>query len=110
MSLTRKDLENIAHLARLGLTEEQVPVYVRSLSSIIEFVEQLKGAKTDSVEPMAHPLEGQAQRLRADEVTARDAHEWWRQVRDESARHAAEMASRVPPSPGTPRGEEIASR
>lgn len=75
MSLTRKDLENIAHLARLEIAEAQMPVYVQSLSSIIAFVEQLKAAATDEVEPMAHPLEGQAQRMRPDQVTERDAHE-----------------------------------
>ena len=53
MSLTRNDVENIAHLARLALTEEQLPVYVDSLSKIFSFVEQLNGADIASVEPMA---------------------------------------------------------
>jgi len=42
-----------------------------------EMVEQLEGAETDNVEPMAHPLH-MAQRLRADEVTEvdrRDVHQ-----------------------------------
>jgi aspartyl-tRNA(Asn)/glutamyl-tRNA(Gln) amidotransferase subunit C len=75
MTLTRKDVENIAHLARLEITEKELPVYVDSLSRIINFVEQLNRAKTDDVEPMAHPLAGQTQRLRSDEVTEHDAHE-----------------------------------
>ncbi len=75
MNLTRKDVENIAHLARLQLTEQQLPVYVDSLSRIMNFVEQLKTADTARVQPMAHPLSGQTQRLRADEVTEKDDRE-----------------------------------
>lgn len=75
MSLTRAQVEGIARLARLQITEEQLPVYVDRLSRIIDFVEQLSAAKTDDVEPMAHPLAGQVQRLRADEVRETDQHE-----------------------------------
>ena len=75
MSLTRAQVEGIARLARLQITDEQMPQYVDRLSRIIEFVEQLSAAKTDDVEPMAHPLAGQVQRLRADEVRETDQHE-----------------------------------
>ena len=68
MSLTRKDVEGIAHLARLSITEDELPVYVESLSKIVSFVEQLNGAAVDSVEPMAHPLADHVQRMRLDEV------------------------------------------
>ena len=68
MSLTRRDVENIAHLARLAIAEDQLPVYVDSLSKILSFVEQLNAADTSAVEPMAHPLAEQVQRLRPDEV------------------------------------------
>ena len=72
MTLTRRDVENIAHLARLQITEAEMPVYVSSLSAILAFVEQLSGAATDDIVPMAHPLEGQVQRLRVDAVTESD--------------------------------------
>jgi aspartyl-tRNA(Asn)/glutamyl-tRNA(Gln) amidotransferase subunit C len=75
MSLTRQDVEKIAHLARLSITEAEMPVYVKSLSSIVDFVADLSKARTDAVEPMAHPLSGQSQRLRADVVTDGDRHE-----------------------------------
>lgn len=74
MSLTRHDVENIAHLARLALSEEQLPVYVDSLSKIFDFVAQLDAAPTASVEPMAHPLADQVQRMRLDEVLDVDQH------------------------------------
>jgi aspartyl-tRNA(Asn)/glutamyl-tRNA(Gln) amidotransferase subunit C len=75
MSLTRQDVEKIAHLARLSITEEEMPVYVASLSSIVDFVAELSRVETGSVEPMAHPLDGQRQRLRADEVSESDHRE-----------------------------------
>jgi aspartyl-tRNA(Asn)/glutamyl-tRNA(Gln) amidotransferase subunit C len=75
MSLTRQDVEKIAHLARLAITDQEMPVYVGSLSAIVNFVDELSKAQTDRVEPMAHPLEGQHQRLRADVVTETDHHE-----------------------------------
>ena len=75
MSLTRTDVEGIARLARLQITEAELPVYVDSLSKILSLVEQLNAADTNSVEPMAHPLEGEVQRLRPDLVTERDQHQ-----------------------------------
>ncbi len=75
MSLTRHDVENIAMLARLAINEAELPVYVDSLSKILNFVEQLNQAETDNVEPMAHPLADQVQRMRADEVLEQDHHE-----------------------------------
>ncbi len=47
MSLTRTQVEGIAHLARLEITEAQMPVYVDSLSRIIEFVEQIDVGRHD---------------------------------------------------------------
>ncbi len=72
MTLTRRDVENIAHLARLEITEAEMPVVVVSLSAILAFVEQLSNAATEGVVPMAHPLEGQVQPLREDRVTELD--------------------------------------
>lgn len=75
MSLTRTDVENIARLARLAVTDAEKDAYARSLSSIFDMVAQLNAVDVSQVEPMAHPLSGQVQRLRADEVTATDEHE-----------------------------------
>jgi aspartyl-tRNA(Asn)/glutamyl-tRNA(Gln) amidotransferase subunit C len=75
MSLTPKDVRNIAHLARLEIGDAEMQKVVGNLSRILEFVEQLGTADTSTVEPMAHPLHGQKQRLRPDEVTETDRHE-----------------------------------
>ncbi len=68
VSLTRQQVEHIATLARLEFDEAEIPDFVDKLGSIVDFVDQLQQADTDSVEPMAHPLD-QVQRLRPDEVT-----------------------------------------
>ena len=70
MSLTPDQIETIAGLARLALKPEEIPVYAESLSRILGLVGELEKAETASVEPMAHPLDGQVQRLRVDEVTS----------------------------------------
>jgi aspartyl-tRNA(Asn)/glutamyl-tRNA(Gln) amidotransferase subunit C len=75
MSLTRQEVEKIAHLARLSISEQEMPIYVTSLSSIVAFVDELSRVDTGTVLPLAHPLEGQHQRLRADVVSAADQHE-----------------------------------
>jgi aspartyl-tRNA(Asn)/glutamyl-tRNA(Gln) amidotransferase subunit C len=75
MSLSRHDVQNIAHLARLAITEAELAVYVDSLSKILSFVEQLNAADTAAVEPMAHPLAAQVQRMRPDEVLDADLRE-----------------------------------
>ncbi len=55
MSLTRQDVEKIAHLARLSITEQEMPVYVTSLSSIVDFVDELSRAETGSVRAHGAP-------------------------------------------------------
>ncbi len=75
MSLTRAQVAGIARLARLQIAEAEMPVYVDSLSRIVDFVDQLAAVDTSRVEPMAHPLAEQVQRLRPDEVTESDRHE-----------------------------------
>lgn len=78
MSLDKAEVENIAHLARLAVSEEDIPEYARNLSSILELVEQMSAVDTSDVEPMAHPLD-MAQRLRPDEVTETDQRELFQQ-------------------------------
>jgi aspartyl-tRNA(Asn)/glutamyl-tRNA(Gln) amidotransferase subunit C len=75
MTIERRDVENIARLARLALSAEEVPQYVEGLTRILGMVEQLQRADTAGVTPMAHPLPGQRQRLRADSVNESDQHE-----------------------------------
>lgn len=68
MSLDKEQVQHIATLARLKLSESEFVESVEKLSKIVDFVDQLSQADTDGVVPMAHPLHA-AQRLRPDAVT-----------------------------------------
>ncbi|HIG79897.1 MAG TPA: Asp-tRNA(Asn)/Glu-tRNA(Gln) amidotransferase subunit GatC [Cycloclasticus sp.] len=68
MSIQSEDVLKIAHLARLGIQQEQVELYASDLSNIMNLVEQMNQVDTSDIEPMAHPLD-QSQRLRSDVVT-----------------------------------------
>ena len=68
MPISREDIEKVAVLARIRVDDEQVSALEKDLGNILDLVDQLGAADTDSVEPMAHPLNA-VQRLRADEVT-----------------------------------------
>lgn len=70
--MKRTEIETIAHLARLDLTEAEIPVYQASLARILELAGELNRADVAGVTPMAHPLPGLTQRLRSDEVTESD--------------------------------------
>ena len=68
MSLKKSDVENIAHLARLAVSGDELDSVAGDLSGILDFVEQMNEVDTSDVTPMAHPLH-MAQRLREDRVT-----------------------------------------
>lgn len=77
MALERSDVEKIAHLARLGLTESEIPQTTATLNNILGLIDAMKAVDTTGIEPLAHPLEA-TQRLRADTVTEqnqRDAYQ-----------------------------------
>jgi aspartyl-tRNA(Asn)/glutamyl-tRNA(Gln) amidotransferase subunit C len=68
VTISRKDIEKVAVLARIRVDDEQVSALEKDLGNILDLVDQLGAADTESVQPMAHPLDA-VQRLRADEVT-----------------------------------------
>jgi aspartyl-tRNA(Asn)/glutamyl-tRNA(Gln) amidotransferase subunit C len=79
MSLGPIEVKKIAHLARLAISEADIPVYVRNLSAILQLVEQMNVVDTSGVEPMAHPLDI-AQRLRPDVVSETDQREHFQAI------------------------------
>lgn len=56
MSLTAQEVQWVAHLARLQLTETELETMTRQLSAIVAYVDQLQQLDTSGVEPMAHAL------------------------------------------------------
>ncbi|MFL1404314.1 Asp-tRNA(Asn)/Glu-tRNA(Gln) amidotransferase subunit GatC [Marinobacter sp. M1N3S26] len=71
MTISRKDIEKVAVLARIQVDDEQVSALEKDLGNILDLVDQLSAADTESVEPLAHPLDA-VQKLRPDEVTESD--------------------------------------
>lgn len=56
MSISIRDVEHVAELARLELTEEEKTAYAEQLNEILQYVEKLNELDTDSVEPTSHVL------------------------------------------------------
>ncbi len=54
--ISKKDVEHIAKLARLGLTQKEVKKFRVELSSILAYIEKLKEIDVSKVEPTSHPL------------------------------------------------------
>jgi aspartyl-tRNA(Asn)/glutamyl-tRNA(Gln) amidotransferase subunit C len=79
MSLTANDVKKIAHLARLGIAEQDVDHYAKDLSGILGLMTQMSRLDTVGVTPMAHPLD-QMQRLREDIVTEIDQREHFQAI------------------------------
>lgn len=53
MKVTEKDVNYVADLANLELTEEERAHMVRDLNSILDYVDMLSRLDTENVEPMA---------------------------------------------------------
>ncbi|MBI5172988.1 MAG: Asp-tRNA(Asn)/Glu-tRNA(Gln) amidotransferase subunit GatC [Candidatus Obscuribacter sp.] len=62
-----KDVQHVAKLARLSLTEDESRQYAEQLSRIIDYFDELKSVDTEGVEPMSHPIAA-VNVLREDEV------------------------------------------
>ncbi|MEZ0535651.1 Asp-tRNA(Asn)/Glu-tRNA(Gln) amidotransferase subunit GatC [Caldicellulosiruptoraceae bacterium PP1] len=57
VSITNKDVEYVAHLARLTLNENETEKMTQELSAIIDFANKLSELDTDNVEATAHVLD-----------------------------------------------------
>jgi len=66
MTLTRAQVEHVAHLARLSLTEDENERYREQLSAVLEYAERLNQLDTAAIPPTATVLPLRTV-LRADE-------------------------------------------
>lgn len=67
MKLNRKDVEHVALLSRLELSETELGKFTGQLDAILEYIDVLNQVDTSAVEPMAHVLEIRNV-MRSDEV------------------------------------------
>ncbi len=56
MSLTKAEVEHVARLARLELSEAEKEEFTGELNEILEFVEKLNKLDTANIEPTAHAV------------------------------------------------------
>ena len=54
--ITREDVEHVALLSRLELSEEEIERFTKELGAILDHVEQLQSLDLKGVEPLSHPL------------------------------------------------------
>lgn len=55
--ITIKDVEHVAKLARLELTEEEKELYTRQLGDVLKYVDQMNEVDTSNVKPMAQVVD-----------------------------------------------------
>lgn len=67
MSIQVKDVEHVAKLARLNLTDEERGMFTDQLNAILQYAEKLNELDTDNVEPTTHVLK-LSNVMREDEV------------------------------------------
>jgi aspartyl-tRNA(Asn)/glutamyl-tRNA(Gln) amidotransferase subunit C len=68
MSIKQDEIEKIAELARIRISDEDIGLVTLRITEILRMVDQLQAADTQGVEPMANPLDA-IQPLRPDVVT-----------------------------------------
>jgi aspartyl-tRNA(Asn)/glutamyl-tRNA(Gln) amidotransferase subunit C len=57
MQISKQEVEHVAKLARLDITESEKETFSKQLSSILTYIEELKSWDTTGVEPTATVLE-----------------------------------------------------
>jgi len=72
--LSRDEVERIATLARIALTDEEIERTAAQLGDVLALFERLRAVDTTGVEPMTHPHD-QTLRLRDDIADATDRRE-----------------------------------
>jgi len=71
MSLEKKQVKEIAQLARLNISDSEALQTTTELNNILNLMAELSEIDTEDVKPMAHPLD-MSQRLRDDVVSETD--------------------------------------
>jgi len=56
MGITKKEVEHVARLARLGLNENEKELMAKQLSTILDYADILKKLDTKDVPPTSHAI------------------------------------------------------
>lgn len=66
--LSRGDVEHVAMLSRLKLSDEEISEYTQELGAILDYVDELNSTPTENVEPISQ-ISGLKNIAREDEIT-----------------------------------------
>jgi len=79
MPLSLEEVQRIAELARIGISDAEARGVQVQLNDIFELIGQMQRVSTEGIEPMTH-AQGSALRLREDAVTEADERERFQAV------------------------------
>lgn len=74
MEITKQEVEKVAKLARLAMTEVETAAFSQQLNQIVAYVQKLKTFSTEGVEPTSTVL-GQTNVFRPDQTEPSLSHE-----------------------------------
>ena len=67
MAFDKTEVEKVAQLARLHISDAEKDEVTERITDILALIDQMQSVDTDAVAPLAHPLD-MTQRLREDDV------------------------------------------
>jgi aspartyl-tRNA(Asn)/glutamyl-tRNA(Gln) amidotransferase subunit C len=59
MSVSIKDVEYIAELARLKFNDDELQNFTHQLNEILNYIEKLNELDTENIQPLSYPIEGE---------------------------------------------------
>lgn len=79
MSISKAEIEKIASLSRLKVSDAEAAQLTERIGNILVMVDTMQAVDTSGIEPMANPMDA-SQRLRADKVTEINQRERFQQI------------------------------
>jgi aspartyl-tRNA(Asn)/glutamyl-tRNA(Gln) amidotransferase subunit C len=67
MTVKKSDINHICDLSKLRIDENEISIFTKQISDILNMINELEEADTNEIKPMAHPM-NMSQRLRKDKV------------------------------------------
>ena len=67
MTVKKSDINHICDLSKLRIDENEISIFTKQISDILNMINELEEADTNNIKPMAHPM-NMSQRLRKDEA------------------------------------------
>jgi aspartyl-tRNA(Asn)/glutamyl-tRNA(Gln) amidotransferase subunit C len=95
MSVTAQNISRTARLAKLRIDEAEIPQYVKNLNNLLKLADEMSRVNTDGIEPMTHPMEGQTQRFRRDDISEKNQRNLLQAVAPEGTKEGLYIVPKV---------------